>query len=54
MERVMADKKVDERKRKAENSLLVRPWHKRCPQCQAQLHLREMTCACGYQFDETR
>jgi hypothetical protein len=54
MERVMADKNVDERKVKAENSLLVRTWHKRCPQCRAQLHLREMTCACGYQFDETR
>ena len=54
MERVMADMKADERKRKAENSLLVRPWHKRCPRCQSQLHLREMTCVCGYQFDETR
>jgi rubredoxin len=41
-------------KGKAENSSLVRPWHKRCPECQAQLHLRKMTCVCGYQFDETR
>jgi len=54
MERVMADQKVDERKVKAENSLLVRPWHKRCPECQAQLHIRKMTCVCGYRFDETR
>lgn len=52
MERVIADKKVDERKVKAENSWLVRPWHKRCPECQAQLHIRKMTCVCGYRFDE--
>ena len=54
MERIMADKKVDERKGKPAISLSASYWHKRCPQCQAQLHLREMTCACGYQFDETR
>ena len=54
MERVKADKKVDERKGKPANSLSPSYWHKRCPKCQAQLHLRKMTCVCGYQFDETR
>jgi hypothetical protein len=52
MERVMADKKVDERKRASADSLPPSYWQKRCPQCQAQLHVRKMTCVCGYQFDE--
>ena len=54
MERVMADMKFDERKGKSANSLALSYWHKRCPQCQAQLHLRKMTCVCGYQFDAPR
>ena len=54
MERVRADKRVDERKGKPANALLVKPWHKRCPECQAQSHIREPTCVCGYPFDETR
>jgi rubredoxin len=53
MERVMADNKVDKRKGIAEDSSLVRPWHKRCPECQTQLHIRKMACVCGYRFDET-
>jgi hypothetical protein len=54
MERVMADKKVDGRKGKPANSLSPSYWHKRCPECQAQLHLRRMTCTCGHQFDKKR
>jgi hypothetical protein len=54
MERVMADKKVDEWKGKSAISLCASYWHKRCPQCQAQLHIRKMTCTCGYQFDKKR
>ncbi len=54
MEIVTACKEAVEPKEKADNSLLVRPWHKRCPECQAQSHIRESMCACGYPFDETR
>jgi len=54
MERVKADKKVDERKGKSANSMPPSYWHKRCPQCQAQLHIRKIACGCGYQFYQTR
>ena len=52
MERVRAAAKTAERKGKAADSSTLGYWHKRCPQCQAQLHLRKMMCACGYQFGE--
>ena len=54
MERLMAEKKVDERKGKSANLLPTSYWQKRCPQCQAQLHLRKMACGCGYQFDRKK
>ncbi len=54
MENITASKETMQPKGKADNSLLVRPWHKRCPECQAQSHIRESTCACGYQFDKKR
>jgi hypothetical protein len=50
MERVEAAKKAEGRKVKAASSSTLGYWHKRCPQCQAQLHVRKMTCACGHQF----
>jgi hypothetical protein len=50
MDRIRAAGKTAERRGKAENSSTFSHWHKRCPQCQAQLHVRKMMCACGYQF----
>jgi len=54
MKRVRAAAKIAERKGKAADSSTFSYWHKRCPQCQAQLHLRKMMCVCGYRFDEKR
>jgi hypothetical protein len=54
MERVRAAGKTAERARKAENSLTFSQWHKRCPECQAQLHVRKLRCACGYQCGKKR
>lgn len=25
-------------------------WHKPCPKCKKQVHVRKMDCACGYSF----
>jgi len=54
MERLSAGKMEGERKGKKANSSPHSYWQKRCPQCQAQLHVRKMTCVCGFQFARTR
>jgi len=51
-ERVKRNKKADGSNGKAATSLALGLCHKRCPRCQAQLHIRKMTCGCGYQFDK--
>jgi hypothetical protein len=28
----------------------VKSWHKRCPKCRAEVHMRRSTCDCGFQF----
>jgi hypothetical protein len=54
MERVRAAGKTAERKGKAVNRLLaLSAFHKRCPQCQAEIHIRSSKCTCGYNFNET-
>ena len=53
MKHVRAARKTAERKGETANSYPPSYWNKRCPECQAQLHIRKMTCVCGYQFDET-
>jgi hypothetical protein len=32
----------------------VRPWHKRCPKCHSEVHIRKAACDCGHQFSQTR
>jgi hypothetical protein len=32
------------------HSLVLAPWHKRCPKCQAQVHVRKPNCQCGHRF----
>jgi hypothetical protein len=50
MEHVRAARKIAARKAKPANPLSISYWNKRCPRCQAVLHVRKTTCACGYQF----
>ena len=54
MERVKAGKKADERKKKSAIFSGLSLCHKRCPRCQEQLHIRKMTCGCGYRFDQKK
>jgi hypothetical protein len=28
----------------------VKPWHKLCPKCRIQVHVRRSTCECGHSF----
>jgi hypothetical protein len=28
----------------------VRAWHKRCPKCHTEVHIRKSACDCGHQF----
>ena len=31
-------------------SFILKAWHKWCPKCRTQIHIRKMRCDCGYQF----
>ncbi|MFQ5732222.1 MAG: hypothetical protein ACE5KM_09740 [Planctomycetaceae bacterium] len=31
-------------------SPVLKAWHKKCPKCGKQLHVRKSTCGCGYSF----
>lgn len=33
------------------SALALKPWHKRCPECQAQVHFRKPACGCGHRFE---
>jgi hypothetical protein len=41
------------RRGRAANPLALKPWHKRCPRCQVQLHIRSAACRCGHEFAGT-
>jgi hypothetical protein len=28
----------------------LKAWHKRCPRCGTQIHIRKAACACGHDF----
>lgn len=28
----------------------VKSWHRRCPKCRTEVHIRRPDCDCGYQF----
>ena len=54
MTKLKAVKRQTESKTKASNPLALRPWHKRCPKCRAELHIRKTTCDCGHRFAAMR
>ncbi|HXY36360.1 MAG TPA: hypothetical protein VEI07_19135 [Planctomycetaceae bacterium] len=54
MSKLKAVKRQTESKVKASNPLALRPWHKRCPKCRAELHIRKTTCECGHRFATMR
>lgn len=38
----------------SQSSFAVKPWHKRCPRCRVQIHVRRSGCDCGYTFSPTK
>jgi hypothetical protein len=47
---VKAAKKADKPQAAESNTLTLAPWHKRCPKCSAQVHVRKPNCECGHRF----
>ena len=54
MDRIKAVKRQAEAKAKPRNPLALNPWHKRCPRCRAEMHIRKAKCQCGHQFATMR
>jgi hypothetical protein len=54
MSKLKSVKRTTEAKSKTSNPLALRPWHKRCPKCRAELHIRKSTCDCGHRFPAMR
>ena len=50
MARVKARKKAAQPAATPSNTLVLAPWHKRCPKCSAQVHIRKANCDCGHRF----
>jgi hypothetical protein len=50
MDRIKIAKAAAKPKASEPNPLAVSPWHKRCPKCKAEVHIRKMTCECGQKF----
>ena len=51
MELVKAAKRVAQETPAPASIAGLSPWQKACPKCQAQLHIRRLTCDCGHEFD---
>lgn len=43
-------KKSSQNAAQSASSAGLKAWHKRCPKCQAQVHVRKASCLCGYTF----
>jgi hypothetical protein len=52
--RLKKTQKLARPKGKGGNPNAISPWHKRCPKCQIELHIRKLTCDCGYRFPRTQ
>ncbi len=52
--RLKKAKKESKPKGKVANQNAVSPWHKRCPKCRAEVHVRKLACDCGHRFSRTR
>jgi len=48
--RLKSKRKPAKKAAKQASALALKPWHKRCPKCRAQVHVRKSECDCGYSF----
>jgi len=52
--RLKKARKMAQPKAKGANPNALSPWHKRCPKCQIEVHIRKLACKCGYQFSRSQ
>jgi hypothetical protein len=52
--RLKKSQKAAKPKAKAANPNAISPWHKLCPKCRAEVHVRKLACDCGYRFSRAR
>ncbi|MGE5191741.1 MAG: hypothetical protein ACM3U2_04520 [Deltaproteobacteria bacterium] len=52
--RLKKARKSAKSKARVANPDALSPWHKLCPKCRVQLHVRKLTCDCGHQFPRSR
>lgn len=50
MTRIKAKREAAPAQRRASSSEAVKPWHKRCPKCHTDVHIRRSNCDCGFRF----
>ena len=50
VERIKAAKKVAKPKVKVTSPKALSAWHKLCPKCRRQIHIRKLSCECGHTF----
>lgn len=42
--------KAESPKEKVANSAALSPWHRLCPKCHKERHIRKQVCDCGHRF----
>ncbi len=50
MEEVKAKRKAAPPAVKVVSPEAVKSWHKRCPKCRSEVHIRRSHCECGFEF----
>lgn len=50
MEQVKAKRDSEASTNKTVSPEEVKSWHKRCPKCRAEVHIRCASCECGFHF----
>ena len=50
MQEVKAKRKAAPPQKKVVSPEAVKSWHKRCPKCRTEVHIRRSSCDCGFQF----
>lgn len=54
MEAIKAERKAGPDEKKAVSPDEIKSWHKRCPKCRAEVHIRRSECDCGFHFIKRR
>jgi hypothetical protein len=50
MQVIKAKQKAGSTQKKAVSPAEIKSWHKRCPKCRIEVHVRRSDCDCGFHF----